>query len=351
VTEVTTAKQLPIPPFFDPRKAEQVWRVPYAERFAQAQEWARRHGVQPAAGDRTRVCLMVIDAQNTFCLPDFELFVAGGSGRGAIDDNVRLCEFIYRNLGCITEIDATLDTHTAMQIFHPLFWVNPRGGHPAGNQTTISYQDVESGAWKVNPAIAASIAGGDQAALERHARHYTRRLTEGGKYPLMVWTFHAMLGGIGHALVASVEEALFFHNCARASQTGFAVKGDNPLTEHYSALRPEVLDGFDGRPIAGRNAKLVEKLLRSDVVIVAGQAKSHCVAWTLDDLLAEIAAADPALAGKVYLLEDCTSPVVIPGVVDFTRQAAEAFGRFRDAGVHVVRSTDPIASWPGVTLG
>jgi nicotinamidase-related amidase len=345
---VTRTKQLPIPPFFDPRRAEQVWRVPYAERFAQAEAWAREHGVGPAAGDKTRICLMVIDAQNTFCLPDFELFVAGRSGRGAIEDNVRLCEFIYRNLGRITEINPTLDTHTAMQIFHPLFWVNPGGEHPAGNQTTISYQDVEDGAWKVNPAVAESIAGGDYTSLQRHARHYTRRLTEGGKYPLMIWTFHAMLGGIGHALVASVEEALFFHNCARASQTAFEIKGNNPLTEHYSALRPEVLDGFDGRPIAQSNAKFVAKVLGHDMVIIAGQAKSHCVAWTIDDLLTEIHAAEPDLVKKIYLLEDCTSPVVIPGVVDFTRQADDAFHRFRDAGMHVVRSTDPLESWPSV---
>jgi nicotinamidase-related amidase len=326
---VTKAKQLPVPPFFDPRKAEQVRRVPYAERFAQAEEWAGRHGIEPAAGDLTRIGLLLIDLQNTFCLPEFELFVAGRSGRGAVEDNVRLCEFIYRNLGCITEIHATLDTHTALQIFHPIFWVN------AGGE---------------NPAIAASLAGGDYASLERHARHYTRRLTEGGKYPLMVWTFHAMLGGIGHALAASVEEALFFHNCARTSQTGFEIKGNNPLTEHYSALRPEVLDGFDGKPIARSHARLIEKLLAYDLLIVAGQAKSHCVAWTLDDLLREIAAAAPALARKVYLLEDCTSPVVIPGVVDFTQQADAAFGRFRDAGMHLVRSTDPLAGWPGVNL-
>ncbi|MEW5961855.1 MAG: isochorismatase, partial [Chloroflexota bacterium] len=51
---------------------------------------------------------------------------------------------------------------------------------------------------------------------------------------------------------------------------------------------------------------------------------------------------------KVYLLEDCTSPVVIPGVVDYTDQAEAAFARFAQAGMHVVRSTDPIASWPGL---
>jgi len=47
-------------------------------------------------------------------------------------------------------------------------------------------------------------------------------------------------------------------------------------------------------------------------------------------------------------LEDCSSPVVIPGVADYTPQANEAFHKFAAAGMHVVRSTDPIASWPGI---
>ncbi|HVS02962.1 MAG TPA: isochorismatase, partial [Thermoanaerobaculia bacterium] len=41
-------------------------------------------------------------------------------------------------------------------------------------------------------------------------------------------------------------------------------------------------------------------------------------------------------------------PVVIPGVVDFTEEADEAFARFADAGMRVVRSTDPLADWPGI---
>jgi nicotinamidase-related amidase len=166
----------------------------------------------------------------------------------------------------------------------------------------------------------------------------------------MIWPYHALLGGIGHALVAAVEEACFFHCLARKSQTGFEIKGGNPLVENYSVLKPEVLEGIDGRPVAQKNSRFLTKLLEFDVVIIAGQAKSHCVAWTIDDLLTEILAQDPDLARKVYLLEDCTSPVVVPGVIDFTAQADAAFARFAQAGMHVVRSTEPIEQWPGILL-
>jgi nicotinamidase-related amidase len=83
---------------------------------------------------------------------------------------------------------------------------------------------------------------------------------------------------------------------------------------------------------------------------VAGQAKSHCVAWTVRDLLSEVRARDATQARRVYLLEDCTSPVVVPGVVDFTEPAEEAFRAFAQAGMHRVRSTDPLDEWPGWPL-
>ena len=134
---------------------------------------------------------------------------------------------------------------------------------------------------------------------------------------------------------------------ARTSQPAFQVKGDHPLTEHYSILGPEVTVGPDGEELGRRNEQLIEELLGYDAVVVAGQAKSHCVAWTIDDLLSgddEV----QRLADRVYLLEDCTSPVVVPGAVDYTDEADAAFERFAGAGMHVVRSTTPLAEWPGL---
>ena len=109
-------------------------------------------------------------------------------------------------------------------------------------------------------------------------------------------------------------------------------------------LGPEVTEGPDGDRLAGKNTALVDKLLTFDAVVVAGQAKSHCVAWTIDDLLED----ERGLAERTYLLEDCTSPVVVPGAVDYTDEADAAFARYAAAGMHVVRSTDPIESWPGL---
>jgi len=341
-------RPLPLPPHFDPAKAGDVWNVSYHERAVEAEKWAKQQNVPTAAHDRFKICLLLVDVQNTFCIPGFELFVAGRSGTGAVDDNRRLCEFIYRNLNAITEICPTLDTHLATQIFHAIFLINDQGEHPAPF-SLISVEDIEQGKWKFNSAIAHSLHT-EPAAGQKHLLHYVRKLKEGGKYDLTIWPYHAMLGGIGHALVSAVEEAIFFHSLARLSQPDFQVKGNNAWTENYSVLRPEVLEGADGRPIAERNTRLINKLLKFDAVIIAGQAKSHCVAWTIDDLLNELVPHGKELAKKVYLLEDCTSPVVVPAVIDYTEPADAAFRRFADAGMHLVRSSEPIANWPGIEL-
>jgi nicotinamidase-related amidase len=338
-------RDLQLPKHFEPSRVGEVWRVPYEDRARDAEVWAEEHAIGPAAEDPFRVCLLAVDVQNTFCISDFELFVAGRSGTGAVDDNRRLCEFIYRNLGTITQIFPSLDTHHAMQVFHAIWLVDEHGNHPAP-LTLVSDEDVEAGRWRMNTAVAEAL-GMDVDYAERYLAHYTRQLAGGGKYNLTIWPYHAMLGSIGYALVSAVEEAVFFHSIARHSQPDFQVKGNNPLTEHYSMLGPEVTEGPDGDRLGGKNTELIEKLHTFDVIVVAGQAKSHCMAWTIDDLLEEEAAGE-RLAERTYLLEDCTSPVVVPGVVDYTDDADAAFERYAAAGMQVVRSVDPIESWPGV---
>ena len=240
-----------------------MWRVHYQERARDAETWANEHDIRPAADDRVRVCLVAVDIQNTFCTPGFELFVPG-----AVEDSRRLCEFVYRNLRTITEIVPTLDTHQAIQIFHSAFLVDSDGNRPG------PYASSRPRTWRrgsggsiPTPAsipITSSTTRGSSRRRPLPAHRVAGR--------------HAMLGGIGHALVSAVEEAFFFHAIARRTAPAFEIKGFNPLTEHYSVLGPEVM--------GDKNEALIGRLLQSfDAVVFAGQAKSHCVAWTIDDLL------------------------------------------------------------------
>jgi nicotinamidase-related amidase len=333
--------QLPIPDFFDPEKVGTVWRIPYEERARQARDWANQHGLRPVSADSTKTWLMLIDVQNTFCIPEFELYVGGRSGRGAVEDNARLCEFVYRNLGDITQITATMDTHKTMQVFHAIFFVDQAGNHPAP-YTDIHASELRDGRWTFNPALSSQVGIAPEYGQQMMI-HYAEELEKKGKFALTIWPYHAMLGGIGHALVSSVEQAIFFHSIARVAQADIEIKGDKPFTENYSVIGPEVLTGPMGETLGTHNQKFIEQLQQFDRLIIAGQAKSHCVAWTVSDLLEDIALLDLDLAKKVYLLEDCASPVVVPGLVDHTDAADAAYERFAKAGMNIIQSTTPIS--------
>lgn len=327
-----------LPPFYDPAKVETVYKVDYNGLAALAPEFRQKNGIRPASADPLKTWLLLVDVQNTFCIPGYELFVGGRSGTGAVEDNRRLAGFIYGNIDRISHITATLDTHSAQQIFHPVFFVDAAGGHPAPF-TDIHAEDIRSGKWRFNPSLADELGLAPEYG-QQLLQHYTESLENKGKYALTVWPYHAMQGGIGHALVSAIEEAIFFHGLLRHTQPEYEIKGQQPFTENYSAIGPEVLTGPMGEALGSRNQKFIQRLQQVDKLIIAGQAKSHCVAWTIADLLEDIQQVDPSLAGKVYLLEDCASAVVVPGVVDHTPAADEAYARFAAAGMHIVNTAD-----------
>jgi nicotinamidase-related amidase len=348
-------RTLPLPAHYAPTQAATWGYQPDQAALAvAAARWRSEHAIKPSAGDERRVHLLLIDVQKDFCLPEGTLYVAGRSGTGAIDDARRIAELIYANLDKITEITTTLDTHLAYQIFFASFWLD-KADQPLAAFRTITADEIAAGDVRPNPAMAKWLCGGNYTWLCKQVEFYCRELERAGKYQLYLWPPHCLLGSDGHALAGVIHEARMVHAYARTSQSNVEVKGGNPLTENYSVLRPEVTSRFDGMPLGQRNTQFLQTLLTADAVVIAGQAASHCVKSTIDDLLAEIVAHDANLAKKVYLVTDCMSAVTVPDgkggfFADFTDDASQALQRFASAGMNLVTSTTPIASWPGIRL-
>jgi len=85
--------------------------------------------------------------------------------------------------------------------------------------------------------------------------------------------------------------------------TRWVLKGQNNRTEMYSALKAEVPVMDD--PATRLNIDLIATLQHHTQVVVCGEAKSHCVNFTLRDLLSAWPA---ARVGDLVLLDDaCTS--------------------------------------------
>jgi nicotinamidase-related amidase len=270
-----------------------------------------------------------------------------------MDDNDRIARFIYRNLEIISEITCTLDSHLPFQIFFAPFWVD-RAGAPLTPHRTISADEIRAGEVRPNPEVVTAAGAPDLDWLTRQVLFYCESLAKAGKYVLYLWPPHVLLGGDGHALAGVIQEARLFHAYVRGARNGVEIKGLHPLTENYSVFRPEVLLTHDGASLATRNGALIDTLLGEDRLIVAGQASSHCVKSSIDDLLEAIRQRDPKLARRVYIVEDAMSAVTVPDpatpgsfLADFTAAAQNALGRFDEAGMRIVRTTAPVSDWPG----
>ncbi len=278
--------------------------------------------IRPAREDRERIAAFGIDVQVAFCHPQGSLFVPG-----AVEDTTRTLEFLHARLDRITTMVFSLDTHRVHQIFHPSFWVDAQGEHPVPF-TPITSADVEGGKW-----IPARDA---EACVE-----YVKRLQATGKYVLTIWPYHALLGGVSHALVPAMMELAMLHALARDTDTLFETKGTHPLTENYSVLSPEVTE-LAGAPVGAFNEALFDTLMKHDRIYVFGQAKSHCVLSTLFDMKSHIEKTDRALAKKVFILEDAMSPVPpppidpLPPALDFPRVAERGLEELRAFGMNVV---------------
>ena len=232
------------------------------------------------------IVLLIIDPQVDFCCPGRGSLVVPG----AEQDMDRLARMVRRHASEIDAIHVTLDSHHRVDIAHPIFWIDAEGNHPPAF-TLVSMPDVVEGRWRATAP-----------EMRARALEYVRALEQGGRHTLCVWPYHCLIGSEGHAVEPGLFEAL------RAWEEQFRVvdfvsKGTNPYTEHYSAIRAEVAD--PGDPGTQVNQRLIDTLLAADRVLIGGEAGSHCVAQTVQDLAEHFG----DRADRLTLLTDAVSPV------------------------------------------
>jgi len=270
---------------------------------------ANQENLTPSIKNLESVLLLSIDVQQDF-MDNGALGVPG-----AIADTERLCRWVYTNMDKISTIAASIDTHNPFQIFHPCWWVDDNGNNP-DPFTAITLADLDSGKWK--PVI---------RPIE--SREYVENLEKSGKKVLVVWSYHCLEGTSGCALENQFSNIMYFHSVAKKSIVDRLVKGKAYTTEMYGIIKPE----YDPKNYI--NIEFLNKLARYDKIIIAGQAKSHCVLESVQQIL-EHFTNQPDITRKITVLEDCMSS--IPSFEDATEQAFENFKkRYK---INIVKSTD-----------
>jgi nicotinamidase-related amidase len=248
-----------------------------------------------------QIHLVVIDPQIDFCDPRGALYV-----QGAERDIERLAAMVARVAPKLDDIHVTLDSHRLIDVAHPIFWKDSAGRHPAPF-TIITAADVREGRW--TPTL---------PSVYQRMVDYVEALESGGRYPLCIWPPHCLIGSGGHAVMPGLLRALQCWEEQRFAMVDYVTKGSNPWTEHYSAVCADVPDPSD--PGTQINTRFIQTLMEADIVAIAGEAGSHCLANTVRDIATNFR--DDSYIRRLVLLQDATSPV--PGFeayqTDFIRE-------------------------------
>lgn len=111
-------------------------------------KWAGQVTTAQTEENKPKILFLGIDIQTDF-MDNGALGVAG-----AKQDVIRLSQFLYKHMDKLSKIIVSLDTHEVKQIFHPCWWVDIEGNHPAP-YTIIKASDLTEGKWRatVDPAL------------------------------------------------------------------------------------------------------------------------------------------------------------------------------------------------------
>ena len=257
--------------------------------------------------------LLIIDPQKDFC--------EGGAlpVTGATEDCKRLAGFVE---GILPDtILVTLDSHRYIDIAHPAFWKNDKAENPKPFETIISVEDVENGVWKTT-----------HPDRQEQALKYVKALAEGGRYPLCIWPPHCIIGHAGQNIQDTLGLALMEWELKTLGIVHCIAKGTNPMTEHYSAYKAEVVDPYDSTTFPNKN--LLYTVKSADVTYIGGEALDYCVANTVRDIVNDPEFGEENIK-KLVLLEDCTSPVGFPKGLD-----KQFLDEMTSRGMKVCKSTE-----------
>eukprot|EP01042_Synura_sphagnicola_P000094 gene94-94_t len=292
-----------------------------------------------------KVLLLIIDPQIDFhpeggALGSAEYHPQGSLAvPGANEDSRRIRKMIEENVDYIDDIIITMDSHFSTHIAHAMCWrkgtaCSPES--PCGDAcfedpnrrclpppfTAISHKDIEEGLWMpVDPTY------------KEWCLKYTKELEKKENLKLTIWPEHCIIGSVGHAVTPDINIAVQKWAKKTKSSVHYVLKGQNCHTEMYSALMAEVEDERD--PRTSLNTSLLARINLADRVIVCGQALSHCVNYTLRDILKY----SEVEKKSIFLLRDGCSPVYgfEDLAVTITREAEEK-------GVNITTCSDVFMS-------
>jgi nicotinamidase-related amidase len=296
---------------------------------------------------------------------------------GAMNDYVRIAKFIEKNKASITEIHVSLDTHTRMHIGNLEFW---KRVDINGTELPLDRTDAVSVIKLVGDTIIGTSIVGKYDGIrtytpanpelipyvKQYIKNYYEKPKEMHDLVPIIWNTHCIENSKGHKIHKTITTVLDSYSYNKGKgKVRYHIKGQNNLAEMYSIFSAEqpVTDNIIGNLknqeyISGftsyfgirnhdlengansyaqaitelnldtsLNKAFLDYLLGSkdkpNLVIVCGEARSHCVKRSIIDMY-EYQQKRELPCSNIVLLTDCSSLIPFtpgPTIIELLREA------------------------------
>ena len=222
-----------------------------------------------------------IDLQDEFTTAGHKLCVPGAPG-----DIGRMRTLIENYMASIVDFVLTIDTHPEDHIGHPGWWKLRNGGTPA-EFTLVTEEMVLNG--DIRPA--------DPQQLD-YAKEYLHHLKA-----VMIWNRHCGIKQDGHAINETIAGLIR----TWGGVPTIVKKGFNRDTEAFGVFAAEHYNHEIGTDF---NWHLLADIINGGYpVVVVGEARSHCVRRSLEQMVEALGDGHLFPLKKIVIVKDCMSDV------------------------------------------
>lgn len=252
----------------------------------------------------------IIDPQRTFCeeiVPELQQRLHTGElcVEGGWDDMKRVADFVEKRADDIDELIISGDQHPYFHISHNVWFYNIITLENPNPFTTMKVINGHIMGYE-NDQFIGEFTTVNPEYLERTLNYINALQAMGKKH--IVWPVHGLNGTVGQSFVPRISEAAIAWAVSHDQNATIVNKGSNPFTEHWSAIRAEVIDpedkGTENQPL------ILAAMAKHDILLWSGEALSHCLGLTIEYGVEAFPDPDAILAKSILFIDGTSN---VPG--------------------------------------
>jgi len=262
-------------------------------------------GIERKVAEMKRICLLIIDPQNSYCAvpPDEEKGLGNSPDAvvsGAIQCMERTAHLIDSHGKELWSIQVVLQQRSINHISHGI-WFQDKGGKSPPPWTKM-WTDTDGRFLGTHKSFKGATKRFDlrYPQLGNRIRKYMVELEQRHRRQQVIQPIHCLIGSWGANITRPLHHSLLRWESVHGAMVDIAHRGQNLFTDHTSVFVADIPDPFD--LTTHFNIRLAMNLNNADEIWVAGIGWQGAIENSLNDLKGNFR---DGMDSKIILLDDC----------------------------------------------